>query len=250
MVEIDRWIMARYASVAAKMIRAYDDYDYPSIYQAVNSFITVDISAFYVDVTKDRMYTFGATSEARRSGQTAMYLVADGLARLLAPVLPFTMDEVWLNLPGAREISVHVALFPRDVATWQDEDLLGRWDQLRAIRDEVNLQIEDARQRKVITSNLSAHVDLEAPPGLAQVLSPYRDFLPTLFGVSTVVLRVGAPASETGVSTVKVGVARAGGIKCERCWRFVAAVSDDEAFKGVCERCVGALGDRGVGSAS
>src|SRR6185295_7056707 len=106
------------------------DYDYPGVYQAVNAFITVDLSAFYVDVTKDRMYTFGATSEARRSGQTAMFAIADGLARLLAPILPFTMDELWRHLPGQREASVHLALFPGELSEWSDEALVDRWVQL------------------------------------------------------------------------------------------------------------------------
>ena len=110
------------------IVQAYDDYDYPAVYQAANAFITVDLSAFYVDITKDRMYTFGARSEARRSGQTAMYLIVDGLARLLAPILPFTMDEVWRNLPGAARASVHLALFPPDLAQWKDDALLERWD--------------------------------------------------------------------------------------------------------------------------
>ncbi len=246
MVEIDRWAMARYASVAEKVIRAYDDYDYPGIYQAVNSFITVDVSAFYVDVTKDRMYTFGATSESRRSGQTAMYLIADGLARLLAPVLSFTMDEVWLALPGDRESSVHLAVFPTHLDEWQDEDLLARWDHLRTVRDEVNLELEEARQHKVITANLSAHVDLDVTPAIAAVLAPYREFLPTLFGVSTATLR----ESRAGAETVHVEVTRAAGIKCERCWRFVPSVSDEPEFKGLCERCVGALAEPSVGSGS
>ncbi|MGH9176421.1 MAG: class I tRNA ligase family protein, partial [Vicinamibacterales bacterium] len=250
MVEIDRWVMARYAAVASKTIGAYEDYDYPAIYQAANSFITVDVSAFYVDVTKDRMYTFGATSEARRSGQTAMYLIADGLARLLAPVLPFTMDEVWHNLPGGREPSVHLALFPSDLAQWQDEDVLARWEHLLAIRDDVNLELEEARQQKVITANLSAHVAIDAAPAVAHVLAGYRDFLPALFGVSTVTLHASRVDDVTQGKTVKVAVTRASGIKCERCWRFVPSVSDEPEFKGLCERCVGALAEPSVGHAS
>ena len=113
MEEIDRWLLARYAECATRIVKAYDDYDYPTVFQAANQFITVDVSAFYVDVTKDRMYTFGASSEARRSGQTAMFVVVDGLARLLAPILSVTMDELWRGLPGQREPSVHMALFPR-----------------------------------------------------------------------------------------------------------------------------------------
>ena len=95
MLEIDRWALAKYTECADRIVTAYDDYDYPAIFQAANTFITVDLSAFYVDVTKDRMYTFGAKSEARRSGQTAMLAIVDGLARLLAPVLSVTMDELW-----------------------------------------------------------------------------------------------------------------------------------------------------------
>ena len=129
MLEIDRWAMARYAAVTTRIVQAYDDYDYPTVYQAANAFVTVDLSSFYVDVTKDRMYTFGARSEARRSGQTAMYLIADGLARLLAPILPFTMDELWRTLPGRREASVHLAVFSPDLAQWKDDELLERWTQ-------------------------------------------------------------------------------------------------------------------------
>src|SRR4030095_5293201 len=117
-------------------------------FQVANQFITVDLSAFYVDVTKDRMYTFGAKSEARRSGQTAMYLIVDGVARLLAPILSVTMDELWRLLPGEREDSVHMALFPRDLDQWRDEALLERWSALAAVRDQVNLQIGRASWRE------------------------------------------------------------------------------------------------------
>jgi isoleucyl-tRNA synthetase len=149
MLEIDRWAMARYAAVATKIANAYADYDYPTVYQAANAFVTVDMSAFYVDVTKDRMYTLGAKSEARRSGQTAMFHIVDGLARLLAPILSFTMDEVWRSLPGRREPSVHLALFPGELEEWQDAALLDRWAQLSAVRD---IALEEKRQQKAITS--------------------------------------------------------------------------------------------------
>src|SRR5690606_854021 len=116
-----------YAECAARIVKAYEDYDYPAVFQTANQFITVDVSAFYVDVTKDRMYTFGASSEARRSGQTAMYVVADGLARLLAPVLSVTMDELWRALPGTREPSVHLTLFPTGLEGYADAGLIERW---------------------------------------------------------------------------------------------------------------------------
>jgi isoleucyl-tRNA synthetase len=237
MLEIDRWLMARYAQVAARMVTAYEDYDYPVIYQAANQFITVDLSAFYVDITKDRMYTFGTRSEARRSGQTAMFLVVDGLARLLAPILPFTMDEVWRNLPGDREASVHLEVFPQALGEWDDEGLLDRWAQLGQVRNAVNARLEEKRQQKMITSNLSARVGLAAAGALSQLLAEYRDDLPTLFGVSQVELDHGFTASDE--ETVQVRVDRAEGVKCERCWRFVPDINAD----GICDRCVDALAE-------
>jgi isoleucyl-tRNA synthetase len=233
LLEIDRWALARYADAAERIVKAYDDYDYPAIFQIANQLITVDLSAFYVDVTKDRMYTLGAKSEARRSGQTAMFIIVDGLARLLAPVLSVTMDELWRVLPGPREESVHMALFPRELDQWKDQALLDRWAQLSAVRDQVNLKLEEKRQDKTIAANLSARVRVGAGGDRGALLRQYADFLPTLFGVSEVELSTG-----TGVD-----VERASGTKCERCWRYVAAVSAEPDRTGLCPRCVDALAE-------
>jgi isoleucyl-tRNA synthetase len=251
MLEIDRWVMARYGEVASKIVAAYADYDYPAVYQAANSFITVDLSAFYVDVTKDRMYTFGAKSDARRSGQTAMYLIADGLARLLAPILPFTMDELWRNLPGEREMSVHLALFPAALDGWADEALVARWHELTAVRDQVNVALEEKRQQKAIKSNLSAKVRLAVDPERAALLHTYDAELPALFGVSQVevvdtVRELLDESLGRGVelgAPVQVSIDKADGVKCERCWRYVPGVSEEPTFMGLCERCVDALAE-------
>ncbi len=279
MEEVDRWVLARYAACADHIVKAYDDYDYPAIFQAANTFITVDLSAFYVDVTKDRMYTFGAASEARRSGQTAMFAVVDGLARLLAPVLSVTMDELWQTLPGARVPSVHMALFPMgdELAPFRDAALLDRWAALGAVRDQVNLALEQKRQEQTIKANLSARVQIEADGETAVLLRAYEGFLPTLFGVSQVRLVAaapgtapvtavlegvpqaadapegerdlvsrpdgeGTPASQARRHPVQVSIDRAEGVKCERCWRYVPAVSDAPGTRGLCPRCVEALG--------
>jgi isoleucyl-tRNA synthetase len=234
MLEIDRYVMAKYADAAERMIKAYEDYDYPAIFQIANQFITVDLSAFYVDVTKDRMYTFGAKSEARRSGQTAMFTIVDGLARLLAPVLSVTMDELWRMLPGQREESVHMALFPKDLDQWKDAALLERFAALAATRDAVNLQLEARRKEKTITANLSARVRVSADGDNAKWLSEYREFLPTLFGVSEVELESGPFA---------VSVEPATGTKCQRCWRYVPHVSAEPDRTGLCPRCVEALAE-------
>ncbi len=240
MLEIDRWAMARYADAASRIGKAYEDFEYPSIFQAANQLITVDLSAFYVDITKDRMYTFGAQSEARRSGQTAMFHIVDGLARLLAPVLPVTMDELWRNLPGTREESVHLALFPRDVARWQDADLVERWTRLGEVRDQVNAALEEKRQGKLIAASLSAKVTLIASPELLPLLERYRDELAPIFGVSHVDV---VESAVTGGAGVEVRVDKADGVKCQRCWRYVDKVSGDAPFEGICERCVDALAE-------
>ncbi len=239
MEEVDRWMLARYADVATKIVQAYEDYDYPTIFQLANQFITVDLSAFYVDVTKDRMYTFGARSAARRSGQTAMFTMVDGLARLLAPVLSVTMDELWRGLPGTREASVHMALFPRDLERHHDQDLVDRWTRLGAVRDVVNVALEQKRQDKIIAGNLSAAVDLQAAGGVGELLQRYQASLPTLFGVSTVRVSQAGGSDETP----GVAVTRAEGIKCERCWRIVPEVSSDHGREGLCPRCVEALAE-------
>jgi isoleucyl-tRNA synthetase len=236
MLEIDRYVLAKYADAAERIVRAYEDYDYPAIFQIANQLITVDLSAFYVDVTKDRMYTYGARSEARRSGQTAMFTIVDGLARLLAPVLSVTMDELWRLLPGEREESVHMALFPRDLEQWKDAGLLERWGRLATVRDQVNLQLEERRKDKTIAANLSARVMIAADGETASLLTDYRDFLPTLFGVSEVELTASGPQD---LKTSSVTVERATGTKCERCWRYVPAVND----QGLCPRCADALAE-------
>jgi isoleucyl-tRNA synthetase len=197
----------------------------------------VDVSAFYVDVTKDRMYTFGAASEARRSGQTAMFIVVDGLARLLAPVLSVTMDELWRGLPGKREPSVHTALFPRDTDRLADPALLATWAELAKVRDAVNVELEKKRQDRTIGANLSAAVALTAGGDELALLGRYAEFLPTLFGVSVVTVAAG-PGTERTVT-----VTRAGGVKCDRCWRVVPAVSTEPDRTGLCPRCVDALAD-------
>src|SRR5262249_54504738 len=142
--EVDRFILARYAELGQRIQRAYTEYDYATVFQSLNTFTTVDLSAFYNDISKDRMYTLAARSRERRSAQTAMYVMADGLARLAAPIVPFTADELWRFLPGGREESVHMAVFPAaaELETMLDADLAGRWERLLALRERVLAEIE------------------------------------------------------------------------------------------------------------
>jgi isoleucyl-tRNA synthetase len=164
--EVDRYILARYAEVGLRVLDDYDAYDYGPLTQALTQFATVDLSAFYNDISKDRLYTFAAKSPERRSGQTAMYLMADGLIRLLAPVISFTADEAWRHLPGTREESVHIAVFPAraDLEAMRDAELVQRWNTLAAVRESVLAEIEPLRKTKQIGSSLQAKVILSATP--------------------------------------------------------------------------------------
>ncbi|MPY87859.1 MAG: isoleucine--tRNA ligase [Luteitalea sp.] len=243
MLEVDRYALAQYAAAGLEVRRAYEAYDFQTIFHKVNQLVTVDLSAFYIDVSKDRLYTFGAKWEARRSAQTAMYVIADGLARLLAPLVPFTMDEVWCVLPGTREPSVHMALFPDDLDELHDPALVGRWRSLLAIRDEVNVALEAQRQGKLIGSPLEAHVNVGASGSDLALLHHHETDLPMLFLTSSVTVRDTRPTSPADPSPWVVDVQRASGTKCPRCWRYVDAVSDEPAVEGLCDRCVQALSD-------
>jgi isoleucyl-tRNA synthetase len=236
---VDRYALARYADTALKMRRAYDAYDLPVIFHALNALVTVDLSAFYVDVTKDRLYTLAAQSRSRRAAQTAMYTIVDGLARLMAPVLPVTAEQLWKVLPGAREASVHVALFPEGAAleALTDSGLSDDWQKLRLLRDQANVEIERQRKAKVIGTSLGARLTVEASGEDYERLQRYAADLPTLFIVSEAVVLQGSDGPPRFVAE------RATGVKCERCWRYVPGVSSEPEREGLCDRCVGALGE-------
>ena len=233
---VDRYALARYSDAAARILRAYGAYDFPTVYQALNTLATVDLSAFYVDVTKDRMYTLAARSHERRSTQTAMYAICDGLARLLAPILPVTAEDLWRHLPGTRSASVHLEDFP-EVERFADAELMATWERLMKVREEVNAALEEKRKEKVIGNSLGARVIMTARGPVGQLLEENRALLPMLFIVSDLALHVG-PAGEA--DEIHVEVEKASGVKCERCWRLRAEHQDGagpgRSVRSVCRR--------------
>jgi isoleucyl-tRNA synthetase len=235
---VDRYILSRYASLALKVRADYDAYNFQAVVHALTAFATVDLSAFYVDVTKDRLYTFGAASRGRRAGQTAMYIIVDGLARLLAPILPVTAEQLWKALPGEREVSVHLAEFPSEgsLQALVDEPLAADWQRLLALRDLANGEIEQGRQQKLFGTSLGARLTVTAGGGDLALLRAYEAVLPTLFIVSGVSLVEGDAAAPASIA-----VAKAEGVKCERCWRVVPSVTQAAGHEGLCDRCVDAL---------
>jgi isoleucyl-tRNA synthetase len=236
---IDRFALHKYADNTKRVGSAYEAYFFADAAKLLTHLATVDLSAFYVDVTKDRMYTLAPGSPERRSTQTAMYIIAEGLARFLAPILPVTADTLWQNLPGRRSASVHLESFP-DVTPYVDTALGATWGQLQAVREQVNAALEEKRKDKVIGTSLGARVVITATGPLAIVLDQHRDLLPMLFIVSDVALHVG---TSEGTDAMRIEVERAPGLKCERCWRFVPSVRSEPQWAGICDRCVGALGE-------
>jgi isoleucyl-tRNA synthetase len=237
--EVDRYILARYAEVAEEVLDAYDRYDFPLIFQRLNQLTTVELSAFYNDVSKDCLYTFSATSRERRSAQTAMYVMVDGLARLLAPILPVTTEEMWRHLPGSREVSVHLAGFPRrpELQKWRDDALVEKWRRLVEVRDKVNAALEVKRQDKTIGTSLGASVRVRAGGATAELLSSVRDELAMLFIVSQAQLEMAGGADDA----IDVSVKKADGEKCPRCWRIVPSTAPDS---GLCDRCTRAISEQ------
>ena len=234
---VDRFALARYGEAAQRMLRAYDEYDFSTVAQTLNTLMTVDLSAFYVDVTKDRMYTLHPKSHERRSTQTAMAIICDGLARLLAPILPVTADDLWRHLPGRRCESVHLEDFPT-VDHLRDASIAGTWERLLVVRETVNAALEEKRKEKVIGNALGARVVITASGPVASLLEANRVHLPMLLNVSDVGLHLG-PAD--GADEVTVVVEKAPGVKCARCWRFVASVRTEPEWAGICDRCRDAL---------
>ena len=238
---VDRYVLARYADMALKVLRAYDAFEFHVIFHALNAFTTVELSAFYVDVSKDRLYTLGANSPSRRAAQTTMYVIADGLTRLMAPVLPVTSEQLWKVLPGPRPDSVHLADFPQpsELNRRLAPELAADWDRLRAVRDSVNAEIERQRKDKVVGNSLGASVRIRVGGDEYDRLERYRADLPMLYIVTDVELER-APEGADGLS---VAASRAPGVKCARCWRFVPGVSGESGREGLCDRCVGAIAE-------
>ena len=249
--EIDRWILDRLARLIGRVRRAYEEYEFHTVFHSVHNFCAVDLSALYLDIIKDRLYTSAADDPRRRAAQTACYDIFGTLARLVAPILTFTCEEAWRYLPGVHTESVHLERFPEAPREWIDDALKRDWDRLLEVRREVAKALETARAEKLIGSSLEAAVRIaHAPEDLPALLRAKRGLLPTLFIVSGVELgRAEARASvnyeSQDIPGLVIGVDRARGGKCERCWMRSERVGENPAHPSLCERCVPVVLARG-----
>jgi isoleucyl-tRNA synthetase len=232
LLEIDRWALANLDEVTARVLEAYENYDFQAVYQTLYNFVTVTLSARYFDIIKDRLYIFAPNSLERRSAQTALYQITDKLCRLLAPIMVFTADEAFENLPYQKLASVHLAQFPK-VSGADNAQLLAGWERIFSIRDEVLKALEEARNAKQIGSSLEAKVVLTTDKETTRFLIPYFEDLRYIFIVSQTEVHEG--------EAFGVQIQKADGAKCERCWNYSVRVGESEKYPTVCERCLAAL---------
>ncbi len=260
LMPLDRYMLARTRELAEKILGWYEAFEFHRVYQALNEFAIVDLSSFYLDVLKDRMYTFAPTSHARRSAQTVLWKITEALVRLVAPIMSFTADEVWEYLPKVegREASVHLALFPKPEEIFSEDptELLDEWKQLFAVRDEAMRVLEESRQAKTIGKGLEADLHIYAKGKVLDLLKRHQSGLKELINVSGVELvEWGTHSGPMDGDKIKslsspediaVFLSPASGQKCARCWNFMPDVSDYGIWHGVCGRCQSALKEMGI----
>ena len=270
LLPLDRYMLARTRDLTQKILGFYEAFEFHRVYHAVNEFAIVDLSSFYLDVLKDRMYTFAPTSAARRSAQTVLWQITEALVRLVAPILSFTADEVWEYLPklANREESVHLALFPKPDEIFSENPvyLMNEWQVLFALRDAVLRAIEDFRKNKSIGKGLDVDLYFYADDVMYELLRKngwnLPEFLKESFNVSKAYVHKADGALlnnldqlanppqgtefPTNISGLRAFVVQASGHKCARCWNFMPEVSNYGIWQNVCTRCHNALKEMGI----
>jgi len=235
MLEIDRWALSRLNTLLAEVTESYENFMYHEVVSSLYKFCIVELSSFYLDILKDRLYTFGKTSKGRRSAQTALYKILDVLVRVLAPLIPFTAEEIWQHFK--KDGSVHLSDWPEVDESLRDVELEMRWKRLITLREEVLKALEEKRIAKFIGSSLEAKIILYIKDDLEyNFLTQYRDVLSSIFIVSQVEIK--------RLDVRRIEVVKADGKKCERCWNWSEYVGTDALHPGLCKRCLDVILER------
>jgi isoleucyl-tRNA synthetase len=246
LLDIDRWALHRAQLLKQRLLKAYEDYEFHVVYHAAHNFCAVDMSAFYLDVLKDRLYTFATDSKERRAGQTALAEILTDLLTFMAPVLSYTCDEAWQFLPEhlRKSESVHLEKFKPVREEWLLPDNRSQeWDEVLRVRAVVSKELEEARRANLIGSSLQAAVTLT--PGtnaIAEILEKYQTQLDDIFIVSKTLLQGVADSANVEGAPVRASVARAPGQKCVRCWHVRESVGSVTEHPGICRVCATQLG--------
>jgi len=235
---LDRWALHRLQKTIGRILKAYERFEFHIVFHTLNNFCSVDLSAFYLDILKDRVYTSRAVSLERRSAQTATFEILLALTQLMAPVLSFTAEEIWQHLPPdqGRAESVHLTGFPGVNEQYVNEELAEKWERILAVREQVSKALEVARNEKLIGHPLDARVDIDASPEMMELLEPLSGELKGVFIVSQVHLK-----EDPNIKGVEVQVRSAEGRKCERCWNYDTDVGTDKRHPSLCQRCLAVI---------
>ncbi len=244
--ELDRLVLSNFQSLLERVNESYDKFEFHSLYHEIQNFCTIDLSSFYLDIIKDRLYTAFSNSIGRRSAQTVLYWILDDLVKLIAPVLSFTSEEIWQRLKAIKEdeTSIFLTSWPKINKKYIDKDLEQRWDKILKIRKDVLKALELKRQEGFIGNSLEAQVNIYTEDKeIYDYLTSFKDQLETIFIVSKVVVLYGEkdlpsdiyPGEE--ISAIKVSITKAPGKKCERCWCYSETVGGDQKYPTICGKC-------------
>lgn len=234
--EIDKWALIKLNHLIKDCTKAFDEYDFNKAYQAINTFCVVDMSNFYLDIIKDRLYTSKKESTKRRAAQTAMYEILSGLVRIIAPMTVYTAEEIWKYMPhknGENTESIMLEYWPKVNKKYENIELEEKWNKIIAIKEEASKALEMARAEKVIGHSLNAKVTINADKENYDFLKDKEELLQEVFIVSAVEVKES--------NELKIDVTPAEGEKCERCWMYSTTVGEDKENPTICHRCSEAL---------
>ncbi len=237
LLEIDKWALLKLNKLIENVTKNYDEYDFHAVYQTINEFCVVDMSNFYLDIIKDRLYTSKIDSIQRRAAQTTMYKILSVLVRILAPLVCFTAEEIWEFMPhknGENSESVMLEKWPEINEKYNNEELEKKWNRIIELKEEVAKKLEVARTEKVIGHSLNAKITLYAEGETLEFLKQVEKELQTVFIVSDLEIQ-----EERRTDDIKIGikVEIAEGEKCERCWMYSKTVGEDKENPTICHRC-------------
>ncbi|MCK5236811.1 MAG: class I tRNA ligase family protein, partial [Deltaproteobacteria bacterium] len=244
LTELDRLTLSKLSALNERVRTAYDEFEFHVIYHSVHNFCSVDLSSFYLDILKDRLYTAKKDSNSRRAAQTTIYHILDHLVRLLSPVLVFTTEEAWDFMPDRDAESVHLSGFLEPDKEWQDKELDEKWAKIHDLKTDISRAIELSRKDKVIGHSLDARVSIEVPSELSAFVEEVVSTLKEILIVSSVEITSGLDdkyAESSVMEGLKVKVTKAEGEKCERCWKIEPSVGENKEHTTICGSCVEAI---------
>ena len=231
---MDRWALVKLNELITKCLDSYDKYEFHQVYHSVRNFCVIDMSNFYLDVLKDRLYTEKKDSRTRRAAQTAIYIILKALTKIISPILAYTSDEIWKYMPHTKEDDAECVLFndmPKIVEISVSEDFMAQWDLIHNLRDDVKKALEEAVKSKIIKKSLDAKVVLNCGKEKLEQIKAVEDELKGAFIVSAVEI------NDNGADELTVDIYAAEGEKCERCWEHSTTVGENSEHPTLCARC-------------